>query len=611
MFNNIIYFLVVLMVFSISYTGETPEDPLSYSLVMLLITWLAFGAYCGWGFRRLLNQSPEKSETESRFAGDYQGLVMRLSILAIFLFSLDVYLFHLKFWLQSIPGLKQLTVLQGLLAVGLFVFYQCTIWYFSHPAYRTAFGSDVRRYPFILSNIKLNIPVVFPWFILTLAYDLLALSPWTWPGLIMNKPVGQILFFAVFLVVLMIFMPVLVQYWWGCRPLQPSDKVEALKAFLDERGFRYRNLVDWPIFEGRMLTAGVMGLVSHYRYLLITDSLMNILSIEELKAVVAHEMGHVRHRHMLFYVVFFLAFMVVSFGLFDLLGDFLASFPYFMIGFNKADSNAITLYYLTLSLPVLLSLLVYFRFVMGFFMRHFERQADLYSAVLMKSPLKTIRSLEKIALLSGKIRELPSWHHFSIKQRVDCLWRMTREPRLVKRHNRFLAFWLSFYLVAMIGLGYSANFGSAKGRLTRHMAIKRLNQMIEEQPRNVDFYIHLAMLYHEMEKHKEAVGAYEKAMLLDPERGEVMNNLAWLLVTSPEEGLFDRERGVRLAERAVGMERSPTFLDTLAEAYFVNGRIAEAIMIEKEALSLAREKTGYYRRQLEKFMRAAGIDPSS
>lgn len=602
MFNNIIYFLVVLMVFSISYAGDTPEDPLSYSLGMILITWFVFAVYCRWGFRRLLNQYLEDSETESRFAGDYQGLVMRLSILAIFLFSLDVYLFHLKFWLQSIPGFKYLTVLQGLLAVGLFVLYQCTIWYFSYPAYLEAFGTDVRRRPFILSSIKLNVPVLFPWFILTLAYDLLGLSPWNWPGLILNKPVGQILFFAIFLVVLMIFMPSFVQYWWGCRPLRPSDKVNALKAFLYEKGFRYRNLVDWPIFEGRMLTAGIMGIVPKYRYLLITDSLMKILSIEELKAVVAHEMGHARHRHMLFYTVFFLAFMVVSFGLFDLFGYFLATLPFFMKGFAEADSNTITLYYLTLSLPVLLSLLVYFRFIMGFFMRHFERQADLYSAVLMESPLETIRSLEKIALLSGKIRELPSWHHFSIKQRVDCLWRMMKKPGLVKRHNRFLTVWLTIYLAGMIVMGYSANFGSAKEQLTQHVAIKRLKQMIEKQPQDVDLHIHLAMLYHEVEKHREAIDEYERAMLLDPERAEVVNNLAWLLVTSPDEGLRDRERGLMLAKAAVALERSSTFLDTLAEAYFVNGLVEEAIMTGKEALSLAKEKKGYYRRQLERFM---------
>ncbi len=604
MFNNIIYFLVVLMIFSISYTGDTPEDSLIYSLVMMFVTWSVFASYCRWGFRRLLRQALKKEEFESRFAAEYQGLVMRLSILAIFLFSLDVYLFHLKFWLQSIPGLNFFTVIQGLLAVSLFVFYQCTIWYCSYPAYREAFGTVVPRSTFILSNIKLNIPVLFPWFFLTFVYDLLTLSPWAWPAVILNKPVGQILFFAIFLVVLMIFMPSFVQYWWGCRPLRASDKLKELKAFLDTKRFRCRDLVDWPIFEGRMLTAGIMGIVPKYRYLLITDSLMNVLTIEELKAVVAHEMGHARYRHMLFYTMFFLAYMVLSFGLFDIFGSFLAVLPFFMQGFAENESGAITLYYLALSLPVLLSLLVYFRFIMGFFMRHFERQADLYSAVLMGSPLEIIRSLEKIALLSGKIRELPSWHHFSIKERVECLWRMMSDPGLVKRHKRFLSICLWIYLVCMAGLGYSVNFGSARDQLTHHVAIKRINHMIEKQPQNVDLHIGLAMLYHEVEKHREAVDEYETAMLLDPERAEIVNNLAWLLVTAPDEGLQDRERGLMLAKEVVAMERSATFLDTLAEAYFVNGLIEEAIMTGKEALSLAKERTGYYRRQLEKFISA-------
>ena len=156
----------------------------------------------------------------------------------------------------------------------------------------------------------------------------------------------------------------------------------------------------------------------------------------------------------------------------------------------------------------------------------------------------------------------------------------------------------------MTGLGYSVNFGSAGEQLTHHVAVKRINQMIVKQPQNVDLHVSLALHYHELDKHREAVGAYEEAMTLDPERAVVLNNLAWLLVTSSDEGLQDRERGLKLAKKAVVLERSATFLDTLAEAYFVNGLVEEATMAAREALSLAKEMKGYYRRQLEKFISA-------
>ena len=40
-------------------------------------------------------------------------------------------------------------------------------------------------------------------------------------------------------------------------------------------------------------------------------------------------------------------------------------------------------------------------------MRNFERQADLYSAVAMGTPMLTVSSLEKIAFFSGEKQRDP------------------------------------------------------------------------------------------------------------------------------------------------------------------------------------------------------------
>ncbi|MFH1488672.1 MAG: peptidase M48 Ste24p, partial [Pseudomonadota bacterium] len=237
-----------------------------------------------------------------------------------------------------------------------------------------------------------------------------------------------------------------------------------------------------------------------------------------------------------------------------------------------------------------------------FFMRHFERQADLYSAVVMGGPRQTISSLEKIALLSGKIRALPSWHHFSIGQRVDYLWRFLKEPGLVKRHNRFMAFSLGLYLAAVIGLGYLVNYSPLKKDFTEGYLVKVLHHQLKEEPDNVLLYKELARVYHGMGNEREAMKAYEMIITLDPGHSAVaMNNLAWLLATTSEKGLRDRERALILAKKAVNLERSPMFLDTLAEALQANGFAAESIATIQEAIALARENQDYYQGQLEKF----------
>ena len=88
----------------------------------------------------------------------------------------------------------------------------------------------------------------------------------------------------------------------------------------------------------------------------------------------------------------------------------------------------------------------------------------------------------------------------------------------------------------------------------------------------------------------------------DPDQAEALNNLAWLLVTAPDEELRDKKRSLVLAKKAVLLERSSVFLDTLAEAYYVNGFMPEAVKTIEEAIAVATENRGYYEKQLEKFL---------
>ncbi len=601
MFNNIIYFIVVLFIFNIESPGNISNNSLLFSLTMLFLTWLIFAGCCRWAFWSLEKRLENGTADNGSLAGQYQRLIARLSILSIFLFALAVYLLNAKSWLQKIPGCEQFTVLQGVFALALFFFYLSTIWYFAQPLYSAMSQPGITRQSYIHSNLRLNLPILFPWVIFSLVYDLINMSPWAGPDGFLNSVQGQIIFFAGFLALLMIFMPGMIQYFWGCKPLKASEKGRELEGFLREKGFKYRYLLKWPIFEGRMMTAGIMGIVPRYRYILVTNSLLESLSMDELKGVLAHEMGHAKYRHLLFYVLFFVGFVVLSFGLFDLFFYFFYTHPFFREMIPSGDSQSASLFYLVLSFPMLVTLLVYFRYVMGFFMRNFERQADLYSAVTMGTPEPVINSLEKIAFLSGKIRDLPCWHHFSIRERVEYLGRTINEPGLVKRHNRFVALSFCIYLVCIIGLGYFLNFSPIKQNLAYSLITKELNQQLLKKPNDIAIYQNLAMVYQHLEKYEDAIEAYEKVIALDPNEAVSLNNLAWLLVTAPNKGLKDRARALEMAKKAVALERSPVFLDTLAEVYYENGFCQEAVEIIKEAITLETGNTGYYEKQLEKF----------
>jgi len=213
MYNNIVYFIIVLLVYNINFPSETPRESFLYTLLMLFLTWAAFAVYCRTGFKNLLRRHGVSPRMGS-LANAYQRLIFRLTVIAILLFALDIYLFHLKFWLQQIPGFKTFSVIQGVVALSVFIFYLETLWYFSFPAYKTAFDTRIKRKAFLVSNFRMNAPILFPWLLLTGIYNLLSISPWMSPDRLWGKEGGQLVFFAAFLIVLMVFMPRLLQVWW-------------------------------------------------------------------------------------------------------------------------------------------------------------------------------------------------------------------------------------------------------------------------------------------------------------------------------------------------------------------------------------------------------------
>lgn len=597
MFNTIIYFIVVLFVFQINIPNKDADMSSVDSLLSMLLLWAVFCIICRVSFRRL--ETGHKNGIEGLISAKFHGLIFRLSITAIILFMLNVFLFQLKLWILQVPGISSFSVIQGLLALGVFLFYLTTIWYFAFPVYRRVFDSGTGKSSYILSNLRLNLPVLFPWMILSLSFDLISLGPSERMESILVSQEGQLLFFSVFLVILIVFMPVLIQYFWGCREFEESEKLNVIKNFFSKTGFKYRRILKWPAFEGRMLTAGIMGVVPRFRYILVTESLMDLLSSKEITAVMAHEEGHARYRHQILYGVLFAGYLVLSASFFDS-GLYPVIIGYVIGKFSQTPVSSNI--FLTLSaVPLLITLVIYFRFIMGFFMRHFERQADLYSSGIMGTPFPIISSLEKIALYSGKIRDLPSWHHFSIRERVEYLQSAHEKPILRRRHNRLLFSAFAVYIASVVLVAYAAWFTQIGERTALNLIKKGVYEQLAQRPEDSELLRNLAMLYVHMERETEAVMVYEKLLALNKMDAEGLNNLAWILITAKNEKLRDIERGLFLAKKAVSMEPNPVFLDTLAEAYSVNGNREKAVEVITKAIEIDGSNDKYLLEQLDKF----------
>jgi len=219
----------------------------------------------------------------------------------------------------------------------------------------------------------------------------------------------------------------------------------------------------------------------------------------------------------------------------------------------------------------------------------------------MGGPGETVSSLEKIAILSGKIRDLPSWHHFSIRQRVDHLLRFLRDPGLIRKHNRFVTFCFILYLVAMISLGYFLNFSPTKDRLFNEWEEEAIYEHLVKNPMMCFSFRGSPCSTTSGENSGETIKLYERVLSLDDSQPIALNNLAWILLTADDVESRDKRRALALAQRAVALERSPVFLDTLAEALYQNGFAQEAVETIQEAIAVARDNLEYYKRQLLKF----------
>jgi len=134
-----------------------------------------------------------------------------------------------------------------------------------------------------------------------------------------------------------------------------------------------------------MITAGVMGLVNKFRYILVTNSLLQVLEPEEVDAVIAHEIGHIKKKHLLFYLAFFVGYMLLSYVAVDVIVfAIISAEPIYWLS-NKAGFSQTAFISGVYSVVIICVFLIYFRFIFGFFMRNFERQADTYVYALFNS----------------------------------------------------------------------------------------------------------------------------------------------------------------------------------------------------------------------------------
>ncbi|MDA3894535.1 MAG: M48 family metalloprotease [Desulfobacteraceae bacterium] len=607
MLGNFLYYIIALLIYSTYQpSAETVFLPLESLLFFLGLTGFFF-VFTWFQFRKIEQRVNHSSLRTLDHL--FHTVITRQSILAIFIYAIDIYAFNISHFLSPIPLFKTIPTLEALIFLSLFIAYLSIVWWCAYNSFSKIYKNGLSRKNYILSNISFSIPVILPWLVLSVTSDIIIILPFETPKRFLVSTEGQIIYFIFFLIIISTFGPVLIQKFWGCRPLKSGVLRSRIELLCQKANMRYRNIMVWPLFGGRMITAGVMGLFRQFRYILITPGLMRHLDPYEIDAVIAHEIGHIKKNHLFFYRMFFAGYLVVAFTTLDLL---LYAIIYAEAAYGWVNNNSTyaTLSSIGFSLFMIAVFLFYFRYIFGYFMRNFERQADLYAYSMMNDAQPLISTFEKITVTSGQSPDRPNWHHFSIKERIDYLRASEDDQSWIDRHNKKIRISIAAYIAAifLVGwTGYQIHYDDINEMIKGNLLKKMVQRQMVNDSNNPDLHQVLGDIYSNEKDYKNAVLAYERTLKTDPNHIRALNNLAWLFATCENKNFRHPGKALELALHAASLSEEPHIMDTLAEAYYINGNYPAAIKAEEQALINADSDHIYYQEQIKKFRAAEKI----
>lgn len=599
-YNNLLFFLTAIFLFSMATVPSETVLTAWLAGPLFIVVLAIFDRFCRSTFCKQATY-----QTSGYFKAEKRLSIAALLVFAVFIFGLD-----LKYYLAFLSFGDIFPAFVNIAGMMVFLFLFTVVWRRGRKNYETVFARHYSTKSFLFSNIKANLPIVIPWVLLSVCYDLINLLHWPWLKDLVSSEWGDFLFFGIFIVFVFIFFPPLVRRLWGCREIQEGPLKDHLTAFCEKQNFS-ATIYLWPLFEGRVITAGVMGIIPGLRYILITPALIETMTLEELDSVMVHEIGHVKRFHLLLYVFLIGGFTISSGFLAEPFYHIFFSKDYFYSFVNFTGLSPDAVRNVLITVPLLLFLLLYFRYVFGYFMRNFERQADLHVFPVLGNSRAIISAFEKIAILSGNTRDKPSWHHFGIGQRVDYLLRCEKDPSLISYQHKKVRLSLILYVALLLSaLFFTSKFSFEDVKVLSDIKYTRADLIYKAG--KVDYPARLLFSYgevyvkHEMEN--RAIVAYELAIDLERSQPELLNNYAWLLLTSEDVSLRDPKKALHLSQVAVGLEPKGHRLDTLATALWANGFTDEAIKTESQAILTDPLEASYYGAQVERFRTTTYLD---
>lgn len=217
-----------------------------------------------------------------------------------------------------------------------------------------------------------------------------------------------------FVILAGMFYPYIVKLLLKAKPLKDHELNRELSKFLAEYSIHKVKIYEWPAMKGREANAFVTGLRG--KYIFISDYLIKNLNVDEIKAVLAHEIGHWKKWHLLIRIILIL-FIYPLMVLLGSIMDYIEKYIHISIPFGILIAFSGLILYMYLILAII---------------RNQEQSADEYvirsgiDVTIYISALLKIAELNNTAKRISKLGEkLQS--HLPIDKRIEYLKRVSEK----------------------------------------------------------------------------------------------------------------------------------------------------------------------------------------
>lgn len=181
--------------------------------------------------------------------------------------------------------------------------------------------------------------------------------------------------------------PFFTKYMIKAVPMEEGEVKRELKDFANKAGFDKINIYLWPTKKNKVANALVTGLIR--KDIFISDYLLENLTLQEIKSILAHEIGHIKKKHLWIRTALFLGMIVI----FPSMG---ALFEWY-----EARNSEIPIW---LGLTIMaIVFIAYVGFFIYFIYRVQERQADAYVLDIGVDGLVFVRALYKLNNLNNQV----------------------------------------------------------------------------------------------------------------------------------------------------------------------------------------------------------------